>query len=244
VIVAIPNPLATHIIGQRGKGLKQVHDISGTWISAYTLVEGLRNERHISIWDTDKQISDALVVLGKRIHAPKPKKKTEPTAGELKAALTQTRAEASRIPYGRPSAGYAPAPAPPLQPTVLLHCPPHNDWSTLVSRTPPIESHPGRRILRLVHPLLLWPPPRPLLRPSHLPSPRIHHPPPLSAPLLPPQCMLMPCVVLLRQMGTGLMPLSPCAVLDLNNCHRLLVKRLTMAGDPLVEAKGSSSRRI
>jgi len=86
VTVAIPNASATHVIGQGGKGLRQVHDISGTWISAYSLVEGPRDERHVSIRGTNKQIGDALVVLGKRIahkriHAPKPKKKTEPTAG-------------------------------------------------------------------------------------------------------------------------------------------------------------------
>jgi len=141
VTVAIPDASAAHVIGQGGKGLKQVHDISGARISAYTLVEGSRDERHVSIRGTDEQIGDALVVLGKRIarkriHAPKPKKKTEPTVRELEAALAKTRAEATRVPYGRPSAGYAPAPAPPLQPTVSLHPPPRNDWSTPVSRTP------------------------------------------------------------------------------------------------------------
>jgi len=138
---AIPNASAAHIIGQGGKGLKQVHDISGAWISTYSLVEGSRNERHVSIWGTDEQISDALIVLGKQIackqiHTPKPKKKTEPTAGELKAALTQIQAETPRVPYGKPSAGYAPVPAPPLQPTISLHPPPRHDWSTPVSRTP------------------------------------------------------------------------------------------------------------
>ena len=136
VTVAIPDASAAHIIGQGGKGLRQVHDISGARISAYSLVEGSRDERHVSIRGTDEQIGDALVVLGKRIHTPKPKKKTEPTAGEVKAALTQIRAEAPRVPYGKPSAGYAPVPAPPLQPTVSLHPPPRHDWSTPVSRTP------------------------------------------------------------------------------------------------------------
>jgi len=125
VTVAIPDTSATHVIGQGGKGLKQVHDISGTRISAYTLFKGSHDERHVSIWGTDEQISDALVVLGKRIahkqiHTPKLKKKTELTAGELEAGLAQTRAEAHCIPYGRPLAGYAPIPAPPLQPSCCI----------------------------------------------------------------------------------------------------------------------------
>ena len=139
--VAIPNASAAHVIGQGGKGLRQVHDISGTRISAYSLVEGSNDERHVSIQGTNEQIGDALVVLGKwiarkRIHAPMPKKKMELTTGELEAALTQVRAEAPRVSYGTPLAGYAPVPAPPLQPTVSLHPPPRHDWSTLVSRTP------------------------------------------------------------------------------------------------------------
>jgi len=158
VTVAIPNASATHIIGQGGKGLKQVHDISGARISAYTLVEGSRDEHHVSIRGTDEQIGDALVVLGKRIarkriHAPKPKKKMEPTAHELEAALAKTRAEATRVPYGRPSAGYAPAPAPPLQPTVSLHPPPCNDWSTPVSRTPSHGEPPASPTIVMASPL-------------------------------------------------------------------------------------------
>lgn len=141
VTVAIPDAAAAHVIGQGGKGLKQVHDISGARISAYTLVEGSCDERHVSIRGTDQQIGDALVVLGKRIarkriHVPKPKKKTEPSAGELEAALDRVRSSAPRVPANRPSAGYDHVPAPSLQPTVSLHPPPRNDWSTPVSRTP------------------------------------------------------------------------------------------------------------
>ena len=43
VTVAIPDAQATHIIRQGGKGLKQVHNISGARISTYTLVEGSRD---------------------------------------------------------------------------------------------------------------------------------------------------------------------------------------------------------
>jgi len=79
VTVAIPDATAAHVIGQGGKGLKQLHDISGARVSAYTLTSGPRDERHVSIRGTDEQIGDALVVLGKRmarkrIHGPKAKK--------------------------------------------------------------------------------------------------------------------------------------------------------------------------
>jgi len=67
VTVAIPDATAAHVIGQGGKGLKQLHDISGARVSAYMLKSGLRDECHISIHGTDKQIGDALVVLGKRL---------------------------------------------------------------------------------------------------------------------------------------------------------------------------------
>jgi hypothetical protein len=63
--MAIPDVTAAHAIRHRGKGLKQIHDISGTRVSAYTLMSGPRDERHVSIQGTDKQIGDALVVLGK-----------------------------------------------------------------------------------------------------------------------------------------------------------------------------------
>ena len=67
VTVAIPDATAAHVIGRGGKGLKQLHDISGARVSAYTLTSGLRDERHVSIRGTDEQIGDALVVLGKRM---------------------------------------------------------------------------------------------------------------------------------------------------------------------------------
>ncbi|KAF8802314.1 hypothetical protein BYT27DRAFT_7261092 [Phlegmacium glaucopus] len=66
VTVVIPDSAAQHIIGQGGKGLKQVHDISGARVNAYTLADGPNDECHISIRGTDLQIGDALVVLGKR----------------------------------------------------------------------------------------------------------------------------------------------------------------------------------
>ena len=83
--VAIPDASATHIIGQEGQGLKQIHDISGARVSAYTLAAGSCDERHVSIWGTDVQIGDTLVVLGKRlarkcVRNPKAKSKSSITA--------------------------------------------------------------------------------------------------------------------------------------------------------------------
>jgi hypothetical protein len=78
------------------------------------------------------------VVLGKRIarkhvHVPKPKKKTEPTAGELQAALDEVRASAPRVPFDRPPAFF---PTSSLHPVTSVHLPTQHDWSTPVSRTP------------------------------------------------------------------------------------------------------------
>ena len=67
VTVVIPAASAQHVVRQGGKGLKQIHDISGAWIQAYTLASGSRDKHHVSIRGTDLQIGDALVVLGKRI---------------------------------------------------------------------------------------------------------------------------------------------------------------------------------
>lgn len=79
VTVVIPDASAQHVVGQGGKGLKQIHDISGARVNAYSLAGGSSDERHVSIRGTDIQIGDALVVLGKRlarkkVRAPKTKK--------------------------------------------------------------------------------------------------------------------------------------------------------------------------
>ena len=91
VTVVVPDDAAMHVIGKGGKGLKQVHDISGARVHAYTLASGSRDERHIAIRGTDLQIGDALVVLGKRVarkrvHPPK-KDKTKATGPSASAHL-------------------------------------------------------------------------------------------------------------------------------------------------------------
>ena len=65
--VTIPDAMVAHIIRQGSKGLKQLHNISGTQISVYTLMLGPHNKCHVSIYSTDKQISDAFMVLGKQL---------------------------------------------------------------------------------------------------------------------------------------------------------------------------------
>jgi hypothetical protein len=80
VTVVIPDASAQHAIGQGGKGLKQIHDISGARVNAYS-VAGSIDERHVSIRGTDLQIGDALVVLGKRI--ARKKVRTPNTVGPM-----------------------------------------------------------------------------------------------------------------------------------------------------------------
>jgi hypothetical protein len=101
VTVVIPDSTAQHVIGQGGKGLKQVHDISGARVNAYSLASGSRDERHVSIRGTDLQIGDALVVLGKRIARKKvrpPKaKKTGPLDSSRSAPLPSNNQQSSTL---------------------------------------------------------------------------------------------------------------------------------------------------
>ena len=67
IMVIIPDASAQHVVGQGGKGLKQIHDISGARANAFSVASSSNDKRHISIRGTDLQISDALMVLGKWI---------------------------------------------------------------------------------------------------------------------------------------------------------------------------------
>lgn len=102
VTVVIPDASAQHAIGQGGKGLKQIHDISGARVNAYS-VAGSNDERHVSIRGTDLQIGDALVVLGKRIARKKvrtPKtKKTGPSTDSSKSAPFIPTQPSSTLPH-------------------------------------------------------------------------------------------------------------------------------------------------
>src|ERR1700679_1465033 len=88
VSVVIHGASGQHVVGHGGKGLKQIHDISGARVRAYEA--GSSDERHISIRGTDLQVGDALVVLGKRLARKKvrpPKaKKTGPSSDSSKHA--------------------------------------------------------------------------------------------------------------------------------------------------------------
>jgi len=67
-----------HVVGCNSHGLKQVTDIFSAWVSAFTQEVDGPSEYLIFIWGTNKQLSDALVVLGKQIaykHVSTPKKK-------------------------------------------------------------------------------------------------------------------------------------------------------------------------
>ena len=76
--LVIAKDLIGHMVGCGGRGLKQVTNISSTRVSAFTQEMDGCSERLVSIWGTNKQISNALVVLGKQIarkHVSAPKKK-------------------------------------------------------------------------------------------------------------------------------------------------------------------------
>jgi hypothetical protein len=117
VTVVIPDASAQHVVGQGGKGLKQIHDISGARVNAYSLASGSRDERHIAIRGTDLQIGDALVVLGKRIarkkvRPPKTKKTGPSTDSSQPAPLHPTKQQPSSLPRHFPTQRSGPSTEP------------------------------------------------------------------------------------------------------------------------------------
>ena len=76
--LVLADDLVGHVVGRGGRGLKQVADISSARVSVHSQEIDGHWERLVSIWGTDKQLGDALVVLGKRIARKRvtvPKKK-------------------------------------------------------------------------------------------------------------------------------------------------------------------------
>ena len=65
--LVLADDLVGHVVGRGGHGLKQVADISSTCVSVYSQEIDGHWEHLVSIRGTDKQLGDALVVLGKRI---------------------------------------------------------------------------------------------------------------------------------------------------------------------------------
>ena len=68
-VLELPDALVPHVVGRRGAGLKQAHDISGSRLTAFSMdVSGSVGERRfVTIRGADQQIGEALVVIGKRI---------------------------------------------------------------------------------------------------------------------------------------------------------------------------------
>jgi len=76
--LVLADDLVGHVVGRGERGLKQVADISSACVSVHSQEIDGHWERLVSIWGTDKQLGDALVVLGKRIAQKRvtvPKKK-------------------------------------------------------------------------------------------------------------------------------------------------------------------------
>ena len=76
--LVLADDLVGHVVGHGRRGLKQVADISSTRVSVHSQEIDGHWERLVSIRGTDKQLGDALVVLGKRIARKRvtvPKKK-------------------------------------------------------------------------------------------------------------------------------------------------------------------------
>src|ERR1700722_1536278 len=93
----IPDACAGHVIGRQGRGLKQVADISGARVAAFSVKDHggpSFGQRHITIRGTESQIGAALRVVGKqrarqRVRTPRPKGKGKETrAGEKQQPST------------------------------------------------------------------------------------------------------------------------------------------------------------
>jgi hypothetical protein len=145
VTVAIPDASATHVIGQGGQGLRQIHDISGARVAAYTLAAGSCNERHVSIRGTDVQIGDALVVLGKRlarkrVRNPKAKNKSSSTAAPPPSQAAAASAPLSMA-RGGSAASWSSLPAPSISRNLSQ---PPSVITLLPSMTPPAATPVSR----------------------------------------------------------------------------------------------------
>jgi hypothetical protein len=111
--VVLPDAVVGHVVGRQGRGLKQVADISGARVSAFTLKDGPADQCHITIWGSDVQIGDALVIVGKRlarkrVRSPKASKATKPKAPAVKVEATA----APTLSYPPASTASEPSPQP------------------------------------------------------------------------------------------------------------------------------------
>jgi len=114
----LANDLVGHVVGCGGHSLKQVTDISSARVSVHSQEIDGHWERLVAIWDTDKQLSDTLVVLGKRIarkHVTVPKKKKDGLASSGLGNAGPGLSQQAALP--KPS---APSPQPSARQTMTL----------------------------------------------------------------------------------------------------------------------------
>jgi hypothetical protein len=111
--VVLPDAVVGHVVGHQGRGLKQVADISGARVSAFTLKDGPADQRHVTIRGSDTQIGDALVVVGKRLVCKRVRSPKASKAKKPKAPAVKVEATAAPIPsYSPASAAREPSPQP------------------------------------------------------------------------------------------------------------------------------------
>jgi len=81
--LVLTDDLVGHVVGHGRRGLKQVADISSAQVSVHSQEINGHWECLVSVWGTNKQLGDALIVLGKRIawkRVTVPKKKKDSSA--------------------------------------------------------------------------------------------------------------------------------------------------------------------
>jgi len=88
--LVLAEDLVRHVVRRGGRGLKQVSDVSDARVLVFSQEIDGRSERLVSIRGTDKQLGDALVVLGKqiarkRVSALRKKKRGAPASGPVTA---------------------------------------------------------------------------------------------------------------------------------------------------------------
>ncbi|KAG6886492.1 hypothetical protein C0995_007392 [Termitomyces sp. Mi166 len=67
-MLEIPDSLVSHVIRHQGRGLKQAHNLSSSWLVAFVVgPAGNEGRWFVTIRSTDQQIGKALLVIGKRI---------------------------------------------------------------------------------------------------------------------------------------------------------------------------------
>ncbi|KAF9469001.1 hypothetical protein BDZ94DRAFT_1304142 [Collybia nuda] len=150
--LVLVDDLAPHVIGRQGRGLKQIHDISGARLTAYAQLKDGVDERHVNIRGSDSQIGDALVIIGKRLA----RKRVRTPKGKKKDSSGSTSAPA-------PPAVRSAAPVGPLAPPAPI--PPTPRERSSGSKPPPAATSTSYSGVRFSVPISRADPP------PHLPDP-------------------------------------------------------------------------